>query len=95
MFDEKSRYRSLPIKTFVEPDGRERRYVARRFLPDPAALRPLGAVRMSDSERLDLIANRMLGEPTAFWRIADANAAMHPDELLTPAGRRLTVPSPI
>ena len=93
MFDDKSRYRSLPVLSHVEADGRERRYVARRFLPDPSALRAAGHARVTDSERLDLIAHRTLGEPTAFWRIADANRAMHPDELLVPAGRRLNVPS--
>lgn len=95
MFDEKSRYRDLKVLTHVGPDGTERRYVSRRLLPDPAALRPLTRVRMTDSERLDLIAHRTLGEPTAFWRVADANAAMDPDELLQPAGRLLVVPSPI
>jgi hypothetical protein len=95
VFDDKSRYKSLPVKTHVTPDGRERRYVARRFVPDPAALRTMATVKVTDSERLDLIAHRTLGEPTAFWRIADANAAMDPDEVLAPAGRRLRVPAPI
>ena len=95
MFDQKSRYRDLPVRTHTAPDGTERRYVARRFLPDPAALRTLTTVKVTDSERLDLIAHRMLGEPTAFWRVADGNAAMDPDELLLPTGRRLRVPSPI
>lgn len=95
MLDQKSRYKDLPIKSFVDADGRERRYLARRFLPDPAALRALTSVRITDSERLDLIAHRTLGEPTMFWRIADANAAMDPDDLLSPVGRRLIVPSPI
>jgi hypothetical protein len=95
MFDQKSRYKDLPIKSHLEPGGRERRYVARRFLPDPAALRTLTTVKVTDTERLDLIAHRTLGEPTAFWRVADANGAMDPDELLTPAGRRLRVPTPI
>jgi hypothetical protein len=95
MFDQKSRYRDLPIKSHLAADGSERRYVARRFLPDPAALRTLTTVTVTDSERLDLIAHRTLGEPTAFWRVADANGAMDPDDLLAPAGRRLRVPTPI
>lgn len=95
MFDAKSRYKDLAVKTHPGADGRARRHVARRFLPDPSALRPLGFARITDSDRLDLVAHRHLGEPTAFWRIADANAAMHPDDLLAPVGRRLVVPSPI
>lgn len=95
MFDQRSRYRDLPVKTHIEADGTERRHVARRFLPDPAALRLMATARITDSDRLDLIAHRALGEPTLSWRIADANAAMDPDDLLSPAGRRLHVPNPI
>lgn len=95
MFDDKSRYKALPVKSFTEADGRERRYVARRFAPDPALLRTLTTVRANDSERLDLIAQRTLGEPTVWWRVADANAAMDPADLLAQAGRQLRVPNPI
>ena len=95
MFDERSRYRDLPLVTFTDADGRERRYVTRRFLPQPESLRTLATVTVTDTDRLDLIAHARLGEATAFWRIADANAAMDPDDLLHPAGRRLRVPSPI
>ncbi len=95
MFERNSRYRDLPVKAHTEPDGTQRRYVSRRHLPDLAALRTLLTVRATDSERLDLIAYRTLGDPTAFWRVADANAAMDPDELLRPAGRVLLVPSPV
>jgi hypothetical protein len=31
---------------------------------------------------------------TAFWQLADANEAMHPDDLTSTAGRRLAVPIP-
>lgn len=95
MFDDKSRYKDLEQKTFVEADGFERRYVARRFLPDPASLRTLATVKVTDSDRLDLMAHRRLGEATATWRIADANAAMDPADLLVPTGRRLRIPSPV
>lgn len=95
MFDDKSRYKDLPQKSFVEADGRERRYVARRFLPAPEQLATLATVKVTDSDRLDLVAAARLGEPTAFWRIADANGAVDPDDLLTPTGRTLRVPNPI
>lgn len=95
MFDERSRYRNLPIRSFTEAGGVEVRYISRRFLPDPAGMRRPASVRVTDSDRLDLIAHRTLGDPLMFWRIADANAAMDPDELLTPAGRRLFVAGPV
>jgi nucleoid-associated protein YgaU len=43
------------------------------------------------SDRLDLIAARTLGDPLLFWRIADANLALDPFDLVEP-GRALTVP---
>lgn len=94
MFDENSRYKDLPVKTHETADGRSIRYVARRFLADPGTFGTLARVRVSESERLDLLAHRMLGEPTQFWRIADANGAMAPDDLLRPVGRHLTIPTP-
>lgn len=93
-FDEKSRYRDVEIRTHREQDGTLRLFLARRFLPDPASLRVLATARLTESDRLDLIAHRSLGEATAFWRIADANAALDPDDLLSPIGRRLAVPDP-
>jgi hypothetical protein len=95
VFDDKSRYKDLPLKSFVETDGSERRYVARRFLPAPETLSTLGTVKVTDSDRLDLIAAARLGEPSAFWRIAAANAAVDPHDLLTPTGRTLRLPNPI
>lgn len=95
MFDERSRYRNLPVRSFTDAGGVEVRYVARRFLPDPEAMRRPASVKVTDSDRLDLIAHRTLGDPLMFWRIADANAAMDADDLLAPAGRRLLVPSPV
>jgi hypothetical protein len=95
MFDEKSRYKDLPLATYADADGRERRYVTRRFLPQPESLRTLVMVTVTDTDRLDLIAHARLGEATASWRVGDANAAMDPDDLLQPVGRRLRVPSPI
>ena len=95
MFDDISRYKDLPVKTHINAEGSERRYVARRFVPDPASMRAMTSAVVTDTERLDLIANRTLGDATLFWRIADANAAMDSVDLLSPDERRLIVPNPI
>jgi nucleoid-associated protein YgaU len=45
-------------------------------------------------ERLDQIAATYLGDPEQFWRIADANRAVAPEELTDEAGRRLRITLP-
>ena len=55
--------------------------------PTRATSRPLAVHRVAAGDRLDLIAARYLGDPTAAWQIADANAALDPDELTGAGGR--------
>ena len=52
-----------------------------------------GARLMLD-ERLDNITAKYMDDPEAFWRIADANAAMRPEELTETIGRRLRITLP-
>ena len=39
---------------------------------------------MAPDDRIDLVADRYLGDPQAWWRICDANAALDPDALIGP-----------
>jgi hypothetical protein len=48
-------------------------------VPQDGALR--GFHRRIEGQRLDLIANHYLTDPTAFWQICDANGSMVPDAL--------------
>jgi len=93
------RYDDVPVveTTVPGPDGpRPVRHLGRRTLPDPGGLRVLAWHRVAADDRLDLVAARHLGDPTAFWRIADANAALDPDALVGPdaEGDVLLVPVP-
>jgi hypothetical protein len=94
MIDHTSRYAAIARGTHALPDGAVATYVRRRFLPDPAALPLLAELAITDGERLDLFAARTLGDPLQFWRIADANAAMSPFDLVSRAGRVLRIPVP-
>jgi hypothetical protein len=94
MLDPESRYAEVAQTKRRLPDGREVAYLQRRFLPQAEALAMLVEVEVRQDERLDLIGARTLGEATQWWRIADANEALHPDELEEVAGRRLRVPVP-
>jgi hypothetical protein len=93
MFDPTSRYYSLETATFTTSDGRMLAYKRRRFVPTEQGL-ILGNLVPSEGERLDLVTARVFGDPGAFWRICDANAALSPFELLDEAGRALRVPLP-
>lgn len=94
MFDFTSRYYTIENATFTTPDGRTVAYKRRRFLPSGNTLPLLAEVTVMQDERLDLVAFRALGDPLQFWRIADANDAMDPFDLVEPSGQRLRVPVP-
>ncbi len=48
----------------------------------------------TQAERLDNIAAKFLGDPELFWRIADANGAMRPEDLVRTVGRKLRITLP-
>jgi nucleoid-associated protein YgaU len=92
MFEDGSRYGALETAEHLTADGRRVRYVRRRFLPQGASLRSLGDAVVVAGDRLDLLAARTLGDPERYWRICDANDAMHPVDLLAEPGRVLRIP---
>ncbi|MEA3273923.1 MAG: LysM domain-containing protein [Pseudomonadota bacterium] len=91
MFEPTSRYFDLETTTLKLPDGREVRYVRRRFLPPAATGTVFAEHTVSEGERLDHITARYLGDPELFWQLADINNAMEPDELTAEIGRKLRV----
>jgi hypothetical protein len=94
MFDPTSRYYQLETATYTNSDGQEITYVRRRFLPRGENLPLLVEVTVNEGDRLDLIAHRTLGAPTAFWQLCDANDAMNPVDLLAEPGETLRVAVP-
>ena len=96
MFEHTSRYARIPTARYVTPDGRTVAYVRRRTVPRGDTMPLLVEVTVTQGERLDLIAARILGDPEQFWRICDANNALNPLELTGQPGRviRVTVPQP-
>jgi hypothetical protein len=92
VFTPTSRYAGLPTAELVTADGRRARYVTRRFLPPGSSVGAAAEVVVADGDRLDLIATRTLGDPEQYWRICDANDAMHPAELVAEPGARRRIP---
>lgn len=94
MFKPSSRYYEIENAVHVTADGREITYKKRRFLPRPETMPLLTEVTLKQGDRLDLIAARTLGDAEQSWRIADANNAMHPEDLTAEPGRVLRVAVP-
>jgi hypothetical protein len=93
-FPPTSRYHQIETAIWEAPDGKKYSYLRRRFLPDPGKFSLLQEHVVAAGERPDNIATRYLGDPEQFWRLADANHAMHPDELTAEPGRRLRITLP-
>jgi hypothetical protein len=93
-FSMTSRYYNAETAAMETDDGRIVTYLRRRFLPAPEKFSTIDEHVVSDGERLDTISARYQGDPEAFWRIADANRAMRPQELTETLGRRLRITLP-
>ena len=94
MFEHTSRYYPIETAFWTGLDGQPVPYKRRRFLPQPETLQPLAEWPVEQGDRFDLIAARTLGDSQSYWRIADANRVMDPDELTATPGRRLIIPMP-
>jgi hypothetical protein len=96
-FPPTSRYYGIETAIFRKPSGEQVAYLRRRFVPDPNDFALLRLYTVNEGDRLDNVASAVLGDPLAFWRIADANDAMNPVDLTATPGRaiRITLPQGI
>jgi hypothetical protein len=94
LFTATSRYYGIGTNTLTASDGTVIVYVKRRFLPSPDRFQLIQEHAVVQGERLDNIAAAFLGDPVLFWRLADANGAMKPEELVQKVGRRLRITLP-
>lgn len=94
IFPPTSRYYGLALVALETSDGRTAVYLRRRFVPQPERFALLQEHTVVEDERLDNITARYLGDPEQFWRICDANRALHPAELTATIGRRLRITLP-
>jgi nucleoid-associated protein YgaU len=83
--DPSSRHEHLPTYAAVVTPGAEPvELYEPRVIPQP----PSSVVHtVTASDRLDLLAHRYLGDPFQYWRIADANPALTPEDVLDPAAQ--------
>jgi nucleoid-associated protein YgaU len=95
-FPPHSRYATSEVDTVTDPDGRERRYLRRRFIAPSDGETTVTEHLVVAGDRLDLLAQRYFGDPLLSWRIADANRAGDPSRLVEQPVRvlRITAPDP-
>jgi hypothetical protein len=94
LFPPTSRYHGLETGTWQGADGRTIVYVRRRFVPPPERFALLQEHTVVEGDRLDNLAAQYLGDPELFWRLCDANAVLHPDEITQPVGQTLRITLP-
>ena len=94
LFTATSRYYGIDTETITTVDRKTIIYLQRRFVPSPTLFQLIQEHTVTQDERLDNIAAKYLGDPELFWRIADANGAMRPEELVETVGRRLRITLP-
>lgn len=78
MFSQRSRYAHAATFETTDHNGRRVRAVV---VPSPPREIAIGRHIRREGERLDLLANLYLQDPTAYWRIAALNRAVLPDSL--------------
>lgn len=89
MFFRGSRYADASEHQITDNQGRVIRYKRIRFIPETAA--QFGH-KVSQGERLDLVAFQAFRNPERFWRICDANDALWPPDLVAEPGRIIRIP---
>jgi len=95
LFAPTSRYYGIDTTTLTDADGKTVIYILRRFVPSADGFQLLQQHTVTQDERLDNITARYLGDPELFWRVADANSAMRPEELVATVGRKLRITLPL
>jgi hypothetical protein len=94
LFPPTSRYYGIATATLTMTDGRPIAYLRRRFIPQPEQFSLLMEHTVVQGDRLDNVVAQYLGDPEQFWRVADANVALRPEELTATVGYRLRITFP-
>jgi hypothetical protein len=92
-FPATSRYHLITTEQIDGPDDEPIIYLRRRFVPPPEYYSSQQMHRVEDGERLDNITAMYLEDAEQFWKVADANGAMQPQDLTGQAGNLLRIPN--
>jgi hypothetical protein len=93
-FGDSSRYKGVALGTFARADGTFTAYARRRFVPALRDIPGAAGHLVRGGERPDLLAWQQYGDPLLYWRIADGNAVIDPNELTDTVGAVIRMPVP-
>jgi len=94
LFPPTSRYYGIETTTLETKEKKTIVYLKRRFISQPERFELIQEHTVTEGDRLDNITNHYSGDSEQFWRIADANNAMQPDELTEEVGHKLRITQP-
>lgn len=93
-FAPNSRYYGGAPATWQAADGTLHIYLRRRFIPPPESYADLTEHTIVQGDRTDNLTAQYLGDPEQFWRVADPNNVIDPNELTATIGRRIRITLP-
>ena len=88
MFLDSSRYYKVKKVASQTSDGRSVDVVTLRRLPSASG----DLARLKNDERLDIVSQRLYGNPTMYWHIADANSELDARDLEEDPERAIVIP---
>jgi nucleoid-associated protein YgaU len=89
MFFKGSRYEKVGDYIFKRIDGSSILLKLKRKIP----VRKSKMIHtVAEGDRTDLLAYRFYRDPLKFWKIADANDEMNPEQMLTKPGDKIIIP---
>ncbi len=94
MIDQNSRYATAPEAELIRADGSIVRHIVPPILPHPDSNTAARQHRVTDSDRPDILAAKAYGQVTAWWLLANANTAAHPDQITDTPGATRVIPMP-
>lgn len=92
VFPANSRYHGLETHSMVLENGKKVKYLKRRFIPDKGkGSNYYTEYTVTQGDRLDNLAASYIGDPEQFWKIADNNLVLKPEELTDEIGNKILI----
>ncbi len=89
MFFKGSRYEKVADYKFRRHDGSEVLLKKKRKMSQPESHR---IHTVQEGQRTDVLAHRYYRDPLKFWKLADGNSEMNPEDLLQVPGGQILIP---
>ena len=94
VYPDNSRYHGVEITTLEQSGEEPIAHLKRRFVPPPERFSVIREHIVVEGDRVDNLAAQYLGDPELYWRLCDANAVMHPEELTEEVGAKVAITLP-